>query len=276
MGGTIVTIARKKLLITAGLSIAVTLTSAYAQQPAPVPEIRPGLLMGYLPKGTFPNSLALLPAPPSPGSAAYALDEDVARKSVALRGTPRWTQAAVDADLSFPHAAGIFSCALNAPITEEHTPHLYQLLRRTLTDAGLSTYAAKDHYKRARPFVVDKEAICTPAEQADIAKDGSYPSGHTAVGWAWALILSEIAPDQTDAILSRGKAYGESRNVCNVHWHSDVVQGRIMGAGVVARLHAEPAFRADLEAAKSELTAVRAQQVKPARDCVGEAAALAK
>jgi len=262
--------------VVAALVGMLTITSAYAQQPAPIPEVLPGLLMGYLPKGAFPNSLALLPAPPTPDSAAFALDEDVAHQSVALRGTPRWTQAAVDADLSFPNAAGVFSCALNAPITEQHTPYLYQLLRRTLTDAGLSTYAAKDHYKRARPFLVDKEAICTPAEQADLATDGSYPSGHTAVGWAWALILSEIAPEQTDAILARGETFGESRNVCNVHWHSDVVEGRIMGAGVVARLHAEPAFRADLEAAKSELAAVRAQQVKPARDCVAEAAALAK
>lgn len=120
------------------------------------------------------------------------------------------------------------------------------------------------------------EPMCTPAEQAAIEKDGSYPSGHTAVGWTWALVLSEIAPERTGAILARGVAYGESRSVCNVHWHSDVVQGRVIGAGVAARLHAEPAFRADLEAAKRELAAVRAQGAKPSRDCAVEAAALAK
>ena len=109
-----------------------------------------------------------------------------------------------------------------------------------------------------------------------LEKDGSYPSGHTAVGWAWALILTEIAPDRTDAILARGRAYGESRNVCNVHWHSDVVQGRLLGASTVARLHAEPAFRADLEEAKAELAAVRAQKLAPERDCAAETAALAK
>jgi acid phosphatase (class A) len=270
--------ARKPQLIAAALLFgALSLPSAYAQTPAAaVPEIRPGLLMGYLPKEALPNSLALLPPPPAGDSAAFALDEDVAHKSVALRGTPRWRQAAVDADLSFPNAAGIFACALNAPITEERTPRLYLLLRRTLTDAGLSTYGAKDHYQRTRPFMANKEAICTPAEQVELEKDGSYPSGHTSVGWAWALILSEIAPEQTDAILARGASYGESRNVCNVHWYSDVVQGRFIGAGVVARLHAEPTFRTDLEAAKAELAAARAQEVKPSRDCVGEAAALMK
>jgi acid phosphatase (class A) len=202
------------------------------------------------------------------------LDEDVARGSLALRGTPRWEQAALDADLSFPAAAGTFTCALGAPISAEATPHLYQLLRRTLTDAGLSTYTAKDHYKRTRPFVAGKEPICTPAEQAAIEKDGSYPSGHTSIGWAWALVLSEIAPDRTGALLARGVAYGESRNVCNVHWHSDVVQGRTIGAGVVARLHAEPAFRTDLEAARSELAGVRSRGGTPSRDCAAEAAAL--
>jgi acid phosphatase (class A) len=133
------------------------------------------------------------------------------------------------------------------------------LLRRTLTDAGLSTYAAKTNYKRARPFMVNKGLICTPEEQSGLENDGSYPSGHTAVGWAWALILSEIAPDRADAILARGLAYGESRNVCNVHWHSDVVQGRFMGAGTVAVLHADPEFRADLAAAKVEMETIRAQ-----------------
>ena len=47
--------------------------------------------------------------------------------------------------------------------------------------------------------------------------DGSCPSGHTDIGWGWALILSEIAPDRTDAILERDRAFGESRVVCNVH-----------------------------------------------------------
>ena len=49
-----------------------------------------------------------------------------------------------------------------------------------------------------------------------------------------------------------------------------------MGASTVARLHADPTFRADLEAAKTELAAVRAKGLKPQRDCAAEAAAMAK
>lgn len=243
-------------------------------KPASVPEFMPGLLQGYLPLESHPNSLALLPPPPALGTTARAQDEDISKRSFALRETPRWTLASSDADLTFPHAAGTYSCALNAPITEADTPHLYMLLRRTLTDVGHSTYAAKTHYQRTRPFLWNNEPICTPNDRAFLVNDGSYPSGHTAIGWGWALILSEISPDETDAILARGLAFGESRNVCNAHWHSDVVQGRVIAAGAVARLHADPAFLADLKSARAELASVRKRGLKPTRDCNAEAAAL--
>ncbi len=261
------------------LAIAITAGCASVEQqagPMAVPEIHPGILAGYLQPEEHPNSLALIPPPPAEGSAALALDEEVSRKSLALRGTPRWNLAAKDAELMFPEAAGTFSCALGIPITEKDTPHLYMLLRRTLADAGLSTYTAKNKYQRKRPFMKNKEPICTPDEKELLMKDGSYPSGHTAIGWAWALILCEIAPERADAILARGRAFGESRNICNVHWHSDVVEGRFMGSAAVARLHADPAFRAEIEAAKAELAAVRAKGLKPTRDCKAEADALAK
>jgi acid phosphatase (class A) len=245
-------------------------------KPAAIPEIRPGILAGYLKPEALPNSLALISPPPAEGSAALALDEDVSRKSLSLRGTPRWELAIEDANLMFPEAAGTFSCALGIPITEKDTPHLYMLLRRTLADAGLSTYTAKNQYQRTRPFMLNKEPICTPEEEEGLRKDGSYPSGHTAIGWAWALILTEIAPDRADAILARGRAFGESRNFCNVHWHSDVVEGRFMGAAAVARLHADPSFHTDIEAAKAELASVRAKVLKPTRDCQAEAEALSQ
>jgi acid phosphatase (class A) len=255
---------RKILLVLTCIAITAGCAGFERQsKPAAVPEIHPGILAGYLPSEVLP------------GSAALALDEEVNRKSLALRGTPRWDLAAKDAELMFPQAADTFSCALDAPITEQDTPHLYMLLRRTLADAGLSTYTAKNQYQRKRPFMVNGEPTCTPDEEAHLMKDGSYPSGHTAIGWAWALILSEIAPDRADAILSRGRAFGESRNICNVHWHSDVVEGRFMGSAAVARLHANLAFRAEIEAAKAELAAVRAKGLKPTRDCQVEADALA-
>ena len=98
--------------------------------------------------------------------------------------------------------------------------------------------------------------------------------GHAAIGWAWALVLAEIAPEKADAIRYRGRVFGESRIICNVHWHSDVINGHKMGAAVIKQLHDDPMFRADVKAAKHELAAVRAKGLKPQRDCAWEASAM--
>ena len=241
---------------------------------APVPEIRPGILAGYLPPEKLPDSLALLPPPPAKGSLAEALDREIANRSLKLQGSPRWALAASDADLMFPHAANIFSCALGLTVSQTRTPHLYRLLRRTLADAGLSTYRAKKHYSRKRPFMVNGGPVCTPHEEMHLRKDGSYPSGHAAIGWAWALILAELAPERADEILARGRAFGQSRVICNVHWQSDVLMGRAMGAAAVARLHADPAFREAMEAARKEVAALSASGVGTTADCATEEQAL--
>ena len=254
---------RRRVLPHAAAGILIALLAAgcgsYESEtvPAAVSEIAPGLLEGYLAADDLPNSFELVPPPPAQGSAAFALDEERSREYMALRGTPRWNQATRDANLHFPEAIEAFSGVVGIPITEEATPHLYMLLRRSLTDAGLSTYKAKNHYNRARPFMLNGEPICTPEDREALTKDGSYPSGHTAIGWAWALILCEIFPEHTDEILARGRAFGESRMVCNVHWQSDVNEGRFMGAATVARLHANTEFLADLDRAKREVARLK-------------------
>lgn len=225
-----------------------------------VPEVRAGsgVLIGYLPRAELPDSLALLPAPPVPGSARAAADEEAYR--AAKQATPERRQMAIsDTQLSFPKAAEVFSCSLGIQVTEAETPHLYMLLRRTLADAGLSTYRAKDHYKRVRPFVQYKERACDPHEEPRLVNDGSYPSGHSALGWAWALVLTEIAPERSKDILARGYAFGQSRVVCGVHWQSDVDAGRLMGSAAVARLQSDPLFLAQKAEAKAEFAAAKAR-----------------
>lgn len=241
-----------------------------------VGEIRAGsgILRGYLDRAALPNSLTLLPPPPAKGSSQAAADEAVFRQTRSFEGTARWTLAVQDANLHFPEAAGTYACALGVDIDATRTPHLNMLLRRTLADAGLSTYRAKDHYNRTRPFVELKAGSCTPAEEARLAKDGSYPSGHSALGWAWALMLAELAPERADAVLARGYAFSQSRVICGVHWQSDVEQGRVMGAATVARLHADATFLAQMQAAKAELAALRSAGATTTRDCAAEASAL--
>lgn len=258
------------------LGIVATLIAGCATVAAPtspdgLSQGRPNYVIGYLQPAQLPDSQALLPPPPAAGSAAFAADEHAYRETRKLRGTPRWAQAANDADLEFPHAAQFFSCALAMPISAEATPHLNMLLRRVRADASRATDKAKNFYKRNRPYLMYSEASCTPQWKY---KADSYPSGHTSIGWAWALTLAEIAPDRATAVLARGLAYGQSRVVCGVHWASDIDAGRVIGASVVSVLHADPVFNAQMAGARKEIAAARAAGLKSPQDCAAEANAL--
>ena len=226
---------------------------------------------GYILVETLPNTLALLPPPPSDDSAIFKLDQEMSRNSFSLRDTPRWELATRDGMMFFPEPVDAFSCSLGASITEKNTPNLYTLLNRIFFDVDWFDKPIKDQYKRPRPFVVNNEPICTTT---NMKKYTSYPSGTAALGWAYALILSEISPDKTEALLSRGLAYGETNVICNQGWYSDMVAGRVLGAALVARLHTEPEFLKHLSAAKHELAAARAKGLQPERDCEAEAAAM--
>lgn len=254
-------------MLAAGCTTVVAPTS-----PEALPQVRPDYVIGYLETAELPDSQALLPSPPAAGSSAFAADEDLYRTTRKLRDTPRWAQATQDAELNFPRAADTFSCALDMPISAEVTPHLNMLLRRVRADASRATDKAKEHYKRRRPFAQLGDTNCTPKEKF---RDDSYPSGHASIGWAWALVLAEIAPDRMNAILQRGFTYGQSRLVCGVHWKSDVEAGRLVGASTVSRLHANPVFAAQLAGARKEIAAARAAGAKSSLNCAAEAQALA-
>jgi acid phosphatase (class A) len=235
--------------------------------PGPVP-VR--LAKPYLGAVPLAGILAVSPAPPAPGSAAEARDIEATRAALKLRGGPRWTQAAKDADLFSPAGTGALSCAAGIAIGPATTPGLDNLLRRAATDLGLSGSAIKRRYQRPRPFMLDGQPTCTPEWEAILRRDGSYPSGHSAIGYGWALILSQLLPDRAAVLVARGRAFGDSRWICNVHWLSDVEEGRVVGAMTVARLNADPAFRRELDSAAAELRGTRA----PPRDCDREAKAL--
>ncbi len=259
------------------LALAGCATSSSEDGLRDVPELSAGMYQGYLQKEQLPDSAKLLPAPPAPGSPAFAQDTAIHDQAMALRGTPRWKLASSDADLSFPHIVGAFECALEVGISKEATPRLYQLVQRTMVDAGMATSAAKHKYNRTRPFVTYNEATCFPQDEPMLRGDGSYPSGHTALGWATALVLVETAPDRQDALLARGRNYGESRLICNAHWQSDVLEGRYVAAATVASLHTVPEFLQDVAIARKEVAAARKAGVpQPTRDCAAEANALAQ
>lgn len=205
-----------------------------------------------------PNSLLILPKPPSYNSVSFLNDQAQYHAGYNLKGTKRWGLAQQDADLGYPdHKTAItlarqFDAAFGMKITQKKTPYIYRILQEIKHDASLVTKPAKNNYKRTRPFVFFRQHSCTPQDEKFLRTNGSYPSGHTTIGWATALVLSEINPKRQNEILKRGYSYGQSGVICGAHWQSDVDAGRIMGAALVARLHADQYFLTWLKRAKKE------------------------
>ncbi len=267
----------RSYVIAAGLALGVMALGGVVAQQAATPadgKARMAMPAGYLPAGSVPDSNLLIPPPPAPGSAAMARDEEAQKAAVALRGTPRWNQATTDALLFTPTVIDTFSCAAGIRLSAERTPKLNALMRKAGPDMAMAVYPSKRKYMRPRPFMVNNEPTCTPNDEAMLRRDGSYPSGHSAIGYGWGLLLAEVIPDRAAQLVARGRAFGESRRVCNVHWLSDVEEGRVVATAVYARLHAEAAFRKDIEAARKEVEAARLIKIAPP-DCAIENAALA-
>lgn len=232
-----------------------------AASPAPVPAFWTGFRdhpHGYLVAEGAPNAANFLPPPPAAGSLREQHDIALYRSTRAMAGTSRWDQARADNEIETPSAPRIFAEALGITFTPEAMPTLTLLLGRMLGDLETIQTPAKRGHFRPRPFVTEPADTCFTPEPW-LASSGSYPSGHTALGWAWALVLAEMAPDRADAILARGLDYGDSRMICGVHYASDVEAGRIVGAAMVAALKADPAFRADFAEGARELARVRSR-----------------
>lgn len=83
----------------------------------------------------------------------------------------------------------------------------------------------------------------------------SYPSGHTTFGTACAIILSQMVPEQRDALFARSRDYGASRMVVGAHYPSDIESGRLAGTSAMTLMSENAAYERDLATARTELRA---------------------
>ncbi|HEX2559009.1 phosphatase PAP2 family protein [Phenylobacterium sp.] len=243
---------RASAKLTLALAAFAVVGAAAAQQPAAPARPTP-----FLGAGEQVDTLKLIPPPPAAGSPDEAADLAAFRETRKLADSPRWTQATADVELFSPAAFTSWSCAAGVRISAETTPATARLMQRALFDAGAAANPPKEHYKRPRPFTGVTARTCVAP--ASLGANASYPSGHASVGWAWALILAELKPERANELLLRGREFGDSRVVCGVHYPSDVEAGRVIGAAVVARLHADAEFEAAMAEAKAELAKASAK-----------------
>ncbi|MCB2066714.1 MAG: phosphatase PAP2 family protein [Erythrobacter sp.] len=268
----------KRAIFAVGLLLAAC-TTALATPPqeaaAPAAPQRAQFDLGrpYL-GGPLPGGLQLVLPPPAPDSARMLRDLEVNEAAMAGQGGPRWQLAARDAFLGPGWVGNAFSCSAGVTISDATTPVLANLLRRTATDFAMSAGAVKDHYNRQRPFAANGTPSCTPDDEAGLAHNGSYPSGHSAMGFGTGLVLAAVLPDHAAALVRRGRQFGESRALCNVHWQSDVEAGQLVASATFARLQSDGAYRADVEAARAELATAQPLDAAAQAACQADEAVL--
>lgn len=200
----------------------------------------------------MPNALHYLPAPPAQNEARFAYDKAQYEWGKSVRNTQRGEKARLDAEYSIERMAVIFSEAFGVKISKENTPQLWKLLTDATKTADYACDSAKITYMRPRPYMVFNEPTLVPEDEEVLRKNGSYPSGHTTLGWTTALILTEINPAAQDELLKIGFEYGQSRVIAGFHWQSDVDAARVVASAAFARLHTSKAYQKQLRKAQKE------------------------
>ena len=201
----------------------------------------------------MPNAVHFLPAPPDTASAAFQYDKAQYRWGKEQRkDSTRLAIAVNDAIWSIDNICKIYSGVLGFEISEQNAPVIYRMLTLGLLTTDQAGKLPKNHYMRTRPYVYYGEPTIYPSDEAWLRTNGSYPSGHTILGWSAALLLCEMAPDKADTILARGYIYGQSRVIAGYHWQSDVDAARLVASAAVARLHADRRFLKLMKKARRE------------------------
>ena len=234
----------KKLLMMAALVMAAVSVKAQSD-PTPVDA--------YFTTKEMPDMLKWCPAPPDTIGPAFAFDIMQYMWGKQMRNCKERADIAIrDAVYGLDCIIREFSEPFGMQISKEETPEIYKVLREgTATCDSICTYPKK-YYMRKRPFMRFHEQTLTPADEPSLSKNGSYPSGHTLLGWSSALLLSEINPDRADTLLARGYMYGDSRMIVGAHWQSDVNAARLAASAAYARLHTSERVLEQMRRAREE------------------------
>ena len=215
----------------------------------------------YLKKEEAPLDTMFMPAPPAFGSLLFEQDFHMYQYGKTLRNTERGKQAIKDADTSAGNILEVFSEAFGMTLSKENTPEIYKLIATMKEDAGsYATRCTKNFYKRTRPYVLYNEPTAVPEAEESLRNNGSYVSGHSAIGTAVATVLACINPERQSQLYKRGLDYGESRWIVGYHHYSDVKAGQMVGALVLPALLNNAEFMKQLEKAKKEFARLKEQK----------------
>ncbi|MFC3713024.1 phosphatase PAP2 family protein [Sphingoaurantiacus capsulatus] len=224
----------------------------------------PAAPTAYLTAAELPDPKAYLAAPPAPGTPAFVADRAAHEAALKEKDGAGWNRAKAQLSFRQPEVRAQIACALGATLDLAPTTAFGRLMARSGATLSLASEQSKAVWNRDRPYAGTKSPVACDAKLDFGVHSPSYPSGHSATGWLWGLMLAEIAPARSATLLGWGAGVGANRIACGVHYPSDIVAGRDVGAAVYARLQSVPDFRADIEGAKAEYAAAKAKGPAPA------------
>ncbi|HWD18427.1 MAG TPA: phosphatase PAP2 family protein [Verrucomicrobiae bacterium] len=197
----------------------------------------------YLAPGT-PDVAALLPPPPTPDSPEQAAE---------LAAVRAVFHTAPSNDIASAYAEKKFSVFNFRPVVGDFLapgklPKTEAFFSRVQKEAALITDGAKMHWKRPRPFVTDPSLT-----NGVLEKSFSYPSGHATESMVLALVLAQMFPEKSDAILAEARAIGWHRIEIARHYPIDIFAGRILAQAIVREMWNSAKFQEDFNEAKAEI-----------------------
>lgn len=174
-------------------------------------------------------------------------------------GTDRWWLAIAQAELRPPEAGQHFDCVLGTRLAEQPRPALTRLMTRLLLDSVRISTVLAEQAPRRRP-IADQPDLQPCVRMDEVTRNSpSWPASGAVAGSAYGEMFAALAPDRAEAARQRGHDIGLSRALCRVNWHADVTDGFRIGRTVYERAAAMPGFTVDLEAARVEVAAARAE-----------------
>jgi acid phosphatase (class A) len=136
--------------------------------------------------------------------------------------------------------------------TKSRLPRVESLAQGVEDDVRQYVRAAKDHFRRLRPFVIDARLDpCLNNVKADL----SFPSGHAAYAWSMAYLLAAMVPERRAALEARATEFARQRMVCGVHFPSDLAAGQQAARWLLREMASHREFLAQGAEATAELRA---------------------
>ncbi len=218
---------------------------AQGPRPGPAPSAGGGL---FVDPGQLHLDYVLLPPPPSDKNSEAEKADLAELHRIEQARTPAQVAAAQTDERELD--IFVYSTVLGEKFSAGSLPLTAALSEGVHREASAAIGPLKDYFRRPRPYQVDStlHPVC-----GTVTQPNSYPSGHAIIGYLEAFTLAEMVPEKRKGILERADDYAHNREVCGVHYPTDVTSGKEAAYAVFGEMMTSAEFQKELAAARTEM-----------------------